>query len=124
MRRRPPSSTRTDTLFPYTTLFRADVSAMVERTADHRSGGIIEDQRNAELFGDRRDFGDWENFQHGIRQGLGVVGAGTRVGRLAEVLRIAGIDEADLNTHGPERVGEEVPGAAVDRKSTRLNSSH
>src|SRR3546814_6812587 len=64
-----------------------DVSAMVERTADHRSGGIIEDQRNAELFGDRRDFGDWENFQHGIRQGLGVVGAGTRVGRLAEVLR-------------------------------------
>src|SRR3546814_2635436 len=49
-----------------------------------------------------------------IRQGLGVVGAGTRVGRLAEVLRIAGIDEADLNTHGPERVGEEVPGAAVE----------
>src|SRR3546814_18216443 len=50
MIRRPPRSTRTDTLFPYTTLFRS----------------------------------------------------------------IAGSDEADLNTHGPERVGEEVPGAAVE----------
>src|SRR3546814_10437343 len=27
MRRRPPRSTRTDTLFPYTTLFRSDVDA-------------------------------------------------------------------------------------------------
>src|SRR3546814_3347750 len=27
MRRRPPSSTRIDTLFPYTTLFRSDVRA-------------------------------------------------------------------------------------------------
>src|SRR3546814_9379177 len=26
MRRRPPRSTRTDTLFPYTTLFRSDIS--------------------------------------------------------------------------------------------------
>src|SRR3546814_7321557 len=28
MRRRPPRSTRTDTLFPYTTLFRSSVAAM------------------------------------------------------------------------------------------------
>src|SRR3546814_9634299 len=28
MRRRPPRSTRTDTLFPYTTLFRSDVRAV------------------------------------------------------------------------------------------------
>src|SRR3546814_20641031 len=33
MIRRPPSSTRTDTLFPYTTLFRS-------RKADHASGGL------------------------------------------------------------------------------------
>src|SRR3546814_19881022 len=32
MRRRPPRSTRTDTLFPYTTLFRSDVRVL-ERAA-------------------------------------------------------------------------------------------
>src|SRR3546814_10160340 len=32
MRRRPPRSTRTDTLFPYTTLFRSDLPAMVARS--------------------------------------------------------------------------------------------
>src|SRR3546814_9396666 len=31
MRRRPPRSTRTDTLFPYTTLFRSLCAAAVER---------------------------------------------------------------------------------------------
>src|SRR3546814_15120145 len=35
MLRRPPRSTRTDTLFPYTTLFRAHVPfVMVDRTAE------------------------------------------------------------------------------------------
>src|SRR3546814_3491553 len=33
MIRRPPRSTRTDTLFPYTTLFRSD------QTSAHRAGG-------------------------------------------------------------------------------------
>src|SRR3546814_14022697 len=40
MRRRPPRSTRTDTLFPYTTLFRSRISE-----ADY-----------AELAGDAQDF--------------------------------------------------------------------
>src|SRR3546814_3246378 len=31
MIRRPPRSTRTDTLFPYTTLFRSDISALLPR---------------------------------------------------------------------------------------------
>src|SRR3546814_1652064 len=31
MRRRPPRSTRTDTLFPYTTLFRSAAAKMVRR---------------------------------------------------------------------------------------------
>src|SRR3546814_13771987 len=35
MIRRPPRSTRTDTLFPYTTLFR---SAVIEASALHRGG--------------------------------------------------------------------------------------
>src|SRR3546814_3585175 len=33
MIRRPPRSTRTDTLFPYTTLFRSPAGALSERTA-------------------------------------------------------------------------------------------
>src|SRR3546814_17908789 len=36
MIRRPPRSTRTDTLFPYTTLFRSILLATFQRTADSR----------------------------------------------------------------------------------------
>src|SRR3546814_514355 len=43
--RRPPRSTRTDTLFPYTTLFRSGVKAMAkgkfERTKPHVNVGTI-----------------------------------------------------------------------------------
>src|SRR3546814_17216181 len=35
MIRRPPRSTRTDTLFPYTTLFRSDRAGDVERQRKH-----------------------------------------------------------------------------------------
>src|SRR3546814_20364977 len=35
MIRRPPRSTRTDTLFPYTTLCRSDPSPQCQRRADH-----------------------------------------------------------------------------------------
>src|SRR3546814_5163648 len=38
MIRRPPRSTRTDTLFPYTTLFRAVFAAVLEHQL-HRGGG-------------------------------------------------------------------------------------
>src|SRR3546814_2852010 len=36
MRRRPPRSTRTDTLFPYTTLFRSHQVGQQHPGADHR----------------------------------------------------------------------------------------
>src|SRR3546814_1385380 len=46
MIRRPPRSTRTDTLFPYTTLFRSDPAAKAQRARDlataWRSAGIAE----------------------------------------------------------------------------------
>src|SRR3546814_18675045 len=35
MIRRPPRSTRTDTLFPYTTLFRSDQYVLIPNLADH-----------------------------------------------------------------------------------------
>src|SRR3546814_10405562 len=40
MIRRPPRSTRTDTLFPYPTLFRSDSLDAVTELADHQFGGI------------------------------------------------------------------------------------
>src|SRR3546814_3708631 len=39
MIRRPPRSTRTDTLFPYTTLFRSDAGAALRRAAAARGAG-------------------------------------------------------------------------------------
>src|SRR3546814_3220039 len=42
MIRRPPRSTRTDTLFPYTTLFRSGDEAIIVSTYTHRDGGGVE----------------------------------------------------------------------------------
>src|SRR3546814_11780180 len=40
MIRRPPRSTRTDTLFPYTTLFRSEIEHQhQQRSVDHRTRG-------------------------------------------------------------------------------------
>src|SRR3546814_15987944 len=39
MKRRPPRSTRTNTLLPYTTLFRSDVNRNVRCSADPRASG-------------------------------------------------------------------------------------
>src|SRR3546814_15030369 len=52
MIRRPPRSTRTDTLFPYTTLFRAEFLGFVRRhelVAIHRLLDLL--QRLARIFG-------------------------------------------------------------------------
>src|SRR3546814_13965186 len=40
MIRRPPRSTRTDTLFPYTTLFRSDRTGGVDLHAVERDAGV------------------------------------------------------------------------------------
>src|SRR3546814_9919828 len=40
MIRRPPRSTRTDTLFPYTTLFRSNIACVVKATEVPFEGGI------------------------------------------------------------------------------------
>src|SRR3546814_3190901 len=49
MIRRPPRSTRTDTLFPYTTLFRSCAAALPDR----RGGGALQYPAEIELY--RRD---------------------------------------------------------------------
>src|SRR3546814_18216813 len=76
MIRRPPSSTRTDTLFPYTTLFRSPAKSDVHMEDVHRAVGFM--------------------------------------AILGELERADLIDTSLPTVHAP----------TLDRKSTRLNSSH
>src|SRR3546814_3152813 len=105
MIRRPPRSTRTATLFPYTTLFRAG------DTLAHHGGEMAWAGAGALLLfiaigmrpGPRRPLPAW----------------------LAAAAPVAGLSLLSilLFVRGGEG-GRGLPGAWVDRKSTRLNSSH
>src|SRR3546814_14877342 len=94
MLRRPPRSTRTDTLFPYTPLFRSHDDLR------RRAGGEIGAQhmhlRSRTRGGDRQ-----------IERRAGVV--------MPDLRRVDPVPVGDLA--GPQQEVE-------DRKSTRLNSSH
>src|SRR3546814_17763851 len=99
MIRRPPRSTRTDTLFPYTTLFRSEEGA----AAAIGLQGAADQQRLARL---QRDLVIGEQRrERRVRRGRGEAGGHLRlVGALPH-----------------QRA---VGARAEDRKSTRLNSSH
>src|SRR3546814_15016447 len=101
MIRRPPRSTRTDTLFPYTTLFRSD------RPVHH--GG--------------------QHAEHDAAPPHDVVGAGEVEEIAAEPDAEERADlvaeEHDAEQHGHVTGAEELcHQARGDRKSTRLNSRH
>src|SRR3546814_6218734 len=90
MIRRPPRSTRTDTLFPYTTLFR--------------SGGEVA-----------------LALHH--RQAHQCLGAGEE--HPAAVERVLVVEGNRPQSHRRKSLpAVPAPGPCVDRKSTRLNSSH
>src|SRR3546814_15933784 len=99
MIRRPPSSTRTDTLFPYTTLFRSaavDLGGDVEGNARREVGldGAGDDvHRRALRRDDQVDAGDARHLRQALDGALDI---------------LAG-DQHEIRQ---------------DRKSTRLNSSH
>src|SRR3546814_3950950 len=115
MIRRPPRSTRTDTLFPYTTLFRSLSPLKAGRllkqgrtTPAFRSGRHLDlIRRNQDREGGRRPFQN----QPGVRRrelfciDRDDAGEGILASEIAD-------DPIDLPTGG------------TDRKSTRLNSSH
>src|SRR3546814_13707987 len=97
MIRRPPRSTRTDTLFPYTTLFRSD-EALTEIAGQQKNFVKVARNRKSKegdaLLIDFVGKLDGEAFEGGSAEGHQL--------------------ELGSNTF--------IPG--LDRKSTRLNSSH
>src|SRR3546814_13161851 len=70
MIRRPPRSTRTDTLFPYTTLFRSGADAHIEQ--DLRRQLILRGKVGGEIAG--RDVERAVLFERGLRPGTPVAG--------------------------------------------------
>src|SRR3546814_2027029 len=110
MRRRPPRSTRTDTLFPYTTLFRSEI-------------GDVEQAVDAAQVNERTVIGDVldDAFDHlalgeALDQARTLLGAGFLEHRAARDDDVAALA---VHLQDLERLRH-----VQDRKSTRLNSSH
>src|SRR3546814_17136187 len=98
---RPPRSTRTDTLFPHTTLFRSLHAGRVEHRHRRVEEGELALMRHGRRLGDMVVAGDRQHPAPG--RGPGEVGV---------LEHVAGAVDAGALA---------VP---ADRKSTRLNSSH
>src|SRR3546814_17455261 len=129
MRRRPPISTRTDTLFPYTTLFRSPLGPRV-RFVQLGSDG-------ANLTGSSRA-AQWMLLDQLIDEIRGRITPDSRMALLTPAGRetlaryidgdgrvMVGVDRAsDIRQllRWSKRHGVRI--AIPDRKSTRLNSSH
>src|SRR3546814_4340678 len=112
MIRRPPRSTRTDTLFPYTTLFRS-----------------LADQVDADIEDPRLMNTSWTEVLGKLRADSGYLAAFARTygnGITREnVLDALSAFHRSLITPNA-RFAQYLRGrdTAIDRKSTRLNSSH
>src|SRR3546814_19165266 len=101
MIRRPPRSTRTDTLFPYTTLFRSNQSWLLENIPMDKI--ILKKFLKAGYM----EKGTWHPTLKGVPQG-GIISP------TITLIALSGL-EAELRRRFKRN---------RDRKSTRLNSSH
>src|SRR3546814_9790393 len=97
MIRRPPRSTRTDTLFPYTTLFRSAFLLGLPHQLGH----------------------DAVDLDVQVRGFVGRAGDDQRGARLVDQDRVDFVDDREV-----EAALEPVVLRKRDRKSTRLHSSH
>src|SRR3546814_3649974 len=147
MRRRPPRSTRTDTHFPYTTLFRSarrilgplfgdDVPSVRAAASDAGVNVVSFTTDRTMAGGNVAVMGVLPSSQvnrvveYGLRQGLmryAVLAPETAYGRavveaLQQSTRSRGGDLATVRFYDPS--AQEYSGAVQDRKSQRLNSSH
>src|SRR3546814_8656397 len=121
MIRRPPRSTRTDTLFPYTTLFRSGLRGLVAHLLDR--------QPEPDLLPDLAHHRLLQAFARLDEAGEGGMHAGRPDGLAAEQAAVAAVvhqhDDRGVGARGMHGSATAVRAAAlVDRKSTRLNSSH
>src|SRR3546814_1342993 len=119
MIRRPPRSTRTDTLFPYTTLFR--------------SHALVGELRRADVIG-RGGAAAFEQLVEGRVELAQARDVGDVVGLLVDLVEVDHehrrlalhavhlVERIAVLEEGQARLGE--LGLLLDRKSTRLNSSH
>src|SRR3546814_7536914 len=127
MIRRPPISTRTDTLFPYTTLFRSDGFGSPVWVAE---GDFGEAPRQLAVHGLRRISGGVACVDDVTAR----VEAGDAAQRIAGDVGGAGAEHFQRRCRialgeraQVEAVADVGPAAGsdvLDRKSTRLNSSH
>src|SRR3546814_12377155 len=109
MIRRPPRSTRTDTLFPYTTLFRSRCSSLAQLVlacGQPLARGLTGQRLDPpDAAGDRAFAQDLEESNVAQRPHMGAAAQFDRIGTLV------------LAAHREDA-------HFLDRKSTRLNSSH
>src|SRR3546814_16431821 len=126
MRLRPPRSTRTDTRFPYTSLFR---SAHLVRVG-MRKLRIHPNLRVADLVARRRDGAAnavagqaalIAHELHGLVEGV-LADAFLEFTAMRQQLLMSGSHHTQEVAHDLD--GLQGQGHDVDRKSTRLNSSH
>src|SRR3546814_5587862 len=144
MIRRPPRSTRTDTLFPYTTLFRSegllvaflnlDEVIRIIRTEDEPKAALI---ARFDLSDEQAEYiletklkqlarleemkirGEQDELDSERDRLIATLGSKAKLKKLIK-------DEllADAKKFGDDRRSPLVAREAADRKSTRLNSSH
>src|SRR3546814_7944828 len=132
MIRRPPRSTRTDTRFPYPTLFR---SLDTVRTDLNRLGGLFNDSHTtglllaAETMAELNaindiDLGEVERSRTLMDEAEATLDGLRRVLDLWQALRwIAPLDAPTRQRTDKHDAASELL-SGRDRKSTRLNSSH
>src|SRR3546814_20567397 len=117
MIRRPPRSTRTDTLFPYTTLFRSNLSR-AHAARVHRDDLVIETGEATLIFGDQL----WIETARPIPRHFDLDPSPVGRHRLAAIA-VPAVGPLILLTKMVIHLRIEGP-FGKDRKSTRLNSSH
>src|SRR3546814_4511373 len=121
MSRRPPRSTRTDTLFPYTTLFRS-VDENVDQHEMTVGGEEERGREHREELADRRTGGAAQRVDHRRE---------AKTHRIADRLaREQRRGESHLEHEADRQPDDDLPQdqdetqPRKDRNSTRLNSSH
>src|SRR3546814_9322128 len=117
MTRRPPISTRTDTLFPYTTLFRSLTDSRVALDRLARLAASLDPDRPLSRGFARVMDGDRLVSSAAAAQAAGQVTLKFKDGEV----------DADISERLEKSAGtatSKTSKARPDRKSTRLNSSH